>query len=88
MLSDSRKAHYVIARQLFCYFAYKVQKKSLTIIGQMLGRDHTTVIHAREKVETMKHNGDDLYMVPYNEIERRIDELMVKSISEGATPKA
>ena len=79
--SDSRKAHYVIARQLYCYIAFTVQKKQLVAIAKILGRDHTSIIHSRDKVINMKATNDELYMVPLLEIEKRIEELMISSLN-------
>ena len=79
---ESRKSHIIIARQLYCYFATQIQKKSLVTVGGMINRDHTTVIHNRDKIITMKANGDELYMIAFNEIERRIDELIVGDLKE------
>lgn len=80
--SDVRKSHYVIARHLYCWFAVNVQKKNLAAVGKILGRDHTTIIHARNKVDIMKANNDELYMVPFTEINRRIDEMMIQSLKD------
>ena len=88
ILSQSRTAHIVIARHLYCYFAVTVQKKSLELVGKILHRDHTSIIHARDKIIAMKQNNDELYMTPYFEIERRIDELIVTSVNQGAKPTA
>jgi hypothetical protein len=48
----SRKAEFVQARQLFCYFAKQHTDLSLSVIGSFLGnQDHCTVIHAIKCVE-------------------------------------
>lgn len=44
---------YVIPRQLSMYICCKITEFSLTEIGTEHGRDHTTVMHARDKVESM-----------------------------------
>ena len=64
--SRSRKREYVIARAMFCYFAYRELNQSLKKIGLYLNRDHSTVIHGRDmivdyldikmKYETAMHN--------------------------------
>jgi chromosomal replication initiation ATPase DnaA len=64
--SRSRKREYVIARAMFCYFAYRELNQSLKKIGLFLNRDHSTVIHGRDmigdyldinmKFETAMHN--------------------------------
>lgn len=80
--SNFRKSHYVIARQLYCWFAFQVQKKKLCTIAEKIGRDHTSVIHSRDKVQNMIETNDELYMEPFQEIQRRIDEIMEASIKD------
>ncbi len=76
--SDSRKAQYIIARHLYCYFARTVQKKTLKHIAEVLGgRDHTTIIHAVDKVKTMIEINDELYIHPYNEIQKLITQTLI-----------
>lgn len=84
IVSDSRRIHIVIARQLFCWFALTVQQKTLSRIGEILGRDHTTVIHSRNKVLAMKETGDELWMSAYTEIENRINSLVIVHKSTAA----
>lgn len=44
----------VIARQLIFFYAYKLRLSTLEAIGEKIGgRDHTTVIHARETIENL-----------------------------------
>ncbi len=51
VLSNSRKRELVTARQLTMYFAKKMTKSSLAIIGLQCGnRDHATVLHACKNV--------------------------------------
>ncbi len=53
MKSPSRRHSYVQARSLAMYLAKRLSGKSLRVIGQHFGgRDHTTVLHACQKIET------------------------------------
>ncbi|MCG3153763.1 MAG: Chromosomal replication initiator protein DnaA [bacterium] len=54
MRAKTRKKEVALARQIAMYLAKKLTKHSLKTIGLHFGgRDHTTVIHAIEQVETM-----------------------------------
>lgn len=75
VMSTTRKADIVIARQLFCYISYNYQKKSLNTIARYLNKDHTTVIHSNDRVRAMIETSDEIYMPLYNECLKRIDAL-------------
>lgn len=48
----SRKRDVVIARHLYCHFAYKWVRMSYGSIGEIVGgRDHTTALHACQAVK-------------------------------------
>lgn len=48
-----RTSSIVLARMAFCYLARKyVPNISLSEIGRQINRDHTTIIHALDKIET------------------------------------
>lgn len=54
ILSPLRTREAVAARQKGLYLAYRLSGKSLPEIGRRFsGRDHTTVLHAVRKMETM-----------------------------------
>lgn len=74
---DSRKMHIKIARQLFTFFSYTVQKKTLSQIAIMLKQDHTSVIHNRDRIKAMIDTNDELYMPLYFAIEKRINEILI-----------
>lgn len=52
--SNSRKANYIEARQLFFYIARNHSESSLIKIGEMVNRDHSTVVHLINKVYIQK----------------------------------
>jgi len=60
--SNSRIQKLVIARQIFCWFGYNWCKFTVTDIGLFIGRDHSTVIVSREKVNDMMDINDQEYM--------------------------
>jgi chromosomal replication initiation ATPase DnaA len=49
ILSRSRKTEKVISRHIFCGILRKNYNYSLPFIGELVGRDHTTVIYATEQ---------------------------------------
>jgi chromosomal replication initiator protein len=67
----SRKREIVQARQLSMYFAKKITKSSLAVIGMQCGnKDHATVLHACKTIENLRQT--DRY------IRNLVDELEKK----------
>jgi chromosomal replication initiator protein len=67
----SRKREIVQARQLSMYFAKKITKSSLAVIGMQCGnKDHATVLHACKQIENLRQT--DRY------IRNLVDELEKK----------
>ena len=59
--SKTRSRHIAFPRQIAMFLARKLTDKSLTQIGQFFGgKDHTTVMHACEKIEVMLESNFDL----------------------------
>ena len=50
LCSKKRTAHITLARHMAMYLSRMLLDESLTKIGQAFGRDHTTVIHACDKI--------------------------------------
>ena len=50
LFSSSRVAHIAEARQVFCYCLRQKFQLSFPAIGAILNRDHTTVMHACNKI--------------------------------------
>lgn len=70
----SRKREIVQARQLSMYFAKKITKSSLAVIGAQCGnKDHATVLHACKQIENLRQT--DRYM-------RNMVEELEKKFSE------
>ncbi len=61
LLSSSRKQHIVRARSLAMLIARRVTTKSVVMIGEHFGgRDHSTVLHAIRKTESLLKGDTDL----------------------------
>lgn len=72
--AHTRKREIVQARQLTMYFAKKMTKNSLAVIGNQCGnKDHATVLHACKTIETLKKSDKQVeYWV--SEIEKRFKD--------------
>jgi chromosomal replication initiator protein len=61
LIKQSRKKEYVVPRQISMYIIRKELETSLPMIGEFFGgRDHTTVIHAIDKVQGLLKEKDGL----------------------------
>ena len=72
ILKKNRTRKYLIPRQIFTYLLRKRLKLTLYEIGQILGSDHTTVIHSCQKVETLLEVDDELISNLFYEVEQQI----------------
>lgn len=74
IMSHTRKREIVQARQITMYFAKKMTKNSLQVIGNVCGKkDHATVLHACKAIEELKSH-DKRVEFWLNEIEKRFKE--------------
>lgn len=77
IISEKKKAPVIIGRQLFCYFAFYTQRKTLAEIAKITQRsDHSVIIRARDKVVDMITTKDELYMPLIEEVENQINETL------------
>ncbi len=61
LIRQSRKREYVTPRQVAMYIIRKELETSLPMIGEIFGgRDHTTVIHAVDKIQNLAKEKDSL----------------------------
>lgn len=69
----SRKRETVLTRHLIAYYACQYSDMTLKEIGQSLGgKDHTTVLHARERVLDLLETGDKIACTVVTKINQRI----------------
>lgn len=59
IVSASRLAHIVWPRQVAMWICHELAQRSLPEIGMAFHRDHTTVIHAIQKLKRMLAEGDE-----------------------------
>ena len=70
----SRKREIVQARQLSMYFAKKITKSSLAVIGAQCGnKDHATVLHACKQVENLRQTDRHMRTL-VEELEKKLSE--------------
>lgn len=61
LAANSRTARVVRPRQVFCYLARQITFKSFPDIGRFIGgRDHTTALHAFNKIAVLLHTDAQL----------------------------
>ncbi len=61
ILGKSKKKELVIPRQICCYLMYELLSLPLISIGKVLGgRDHTTILYSRDKVDEMCRVNDKI----------------------------
>ena len=61
MHSKRRPASIAVPRQIAMYLSKELTQKSLPEIGNAFGgRDHTTVLHAVRKIQTMRNSDANL----------------------------
>ena len=66
--SKSRKRTLVIPRQIVAYILYRTGKFPLATIGDLMNRDHTTVIHSVRTVSELLEVKDPQLTEIYNKI--------------------
>ncbi|MBR1799717.1 MAG: chromosomal replication initiator protein DnaA [Bacteroidales bacterium] len=72
--NTSRKREIVLARQLSMYFAKKITKSSLAVIGSQCGnKDHATVLHACKTIENLRQT-DRQMRSKVDELEKKFRE--------------
>jgi chromosomal replication initiation ATPase DnaA len=61
LIGKSRQREYVLLRQLLMDYFYTKYPVSLRVIGlQFGGRDHSTIIHARNQIDNLRDTKDQL----------------------------
>ena len=75
LLSRSKRREIVRPRQVAMYLAHKYCGVSVAQLARMMGRDHTTVLHGKEKVERMIETGADsnIWRLSAEHLENRLN---------------
>jgi chromosomal replication initiator protein len=69
IIGKTRKSEAVIARHIFCGVLKNEYKYSLTFIGNILSRDHTTIINAVRQYMYRKHTETEFQLHADNILE-------------------
>jgi hypothetical protein len=72
ILQKNRSRKFLIPRQIYTYLLRKILKLTLNEIGEILGSDHTTVIHTVQKVDTLLEIQDEILCHLYYDIEQKV----------------
>lgn len=78
--SNGRYMNVVIARQLFCWFAFYECGIHKSRIGEIIGKDHTSVIHSIQKIKNMIDTKDDYIMPFFKKVEEILNQYEAKVI--------
>jgi chromosomal replication initiation ATPase DnaA len=73
LLSESRKAHLVAARGVYWWLCRKYTGATLTKLASEFHRDHTTVLHATQKVNDLIDSKDNVILPKLKAIEININ---------------
>jgi chromosomal replication initiation ATPase DnaA len=65
----SQRGKYIIPRHTFCYLCRKHHASTYKGIADLLGKDHSTIIHAFGKVTDMLEVADPIYTAFVHQVE-------------------
>ena len=65
LLSQTRQQKIVLPRQVAMYLSKKLTPNSLQEIGTFFGRDHTTILHAIDKIEIIQKKNQAIHTAFY-----------------------
>ncbi len=82
ILSSRRTWDCIVPRHVVCALAYRLTTRSLPEIGRRIGRDHSTVLHARNKLHS--HMERIEVRLPPNATVRQWAEEMLKEVGTGS----
>ena len=60
LLSNRRTGHLIRPRQVAGYLCCELTLRSLPEIGRMFRRDHTTILHSRQKIASERRRDEGL----------------------------
>lgn len=78
LTSNTRKRNVVIRRQIFMHIIYHNFNISMTEIGDIFNKDHSTVIHALKCVKNMSDMNDVYFISAKMEILKELDDVGVE----------
>ena len=82
LISKNRTDYFVLPRHIAIYLSREMAEASLEVIGNMFMRDHTTVIHAIEKIRKLLKE-QKFFQEEMKEVRARVKgAINTKSLSE------
>ena len=76
----SRRSKVVIARHIYCYIAYYKTKTTSKKVGNVINRNHATVLHALKKICDFLDINDIIVTSQYNRVIIKIEEKQFNSL--------
>jgi chromosomal replication initiator protein len=68
MSREFRDKEIVKARQMYCFLSYQFAGGTMSSIGKLINRDHTTVVYAVNKIKVQKEI--------YSDLKKELDEII------------
>jgi hypothetical protein len=75
LISESRQVHIVGPRQVAMYLSFRLLGRSLSEIGRIFRRDHTTVLHSIKQTKR-RVLGDSAYCLAIGQMEQELEAYM------------
>jgi hypothetical protein len=72
LISDSRQVHIVGPRQVAMYLSFRLLGRSLSEIGRIFRRDHSTVLHSIKQTKR-RVLGDSAYCLAIGQMEQELE---------------
>jgi hypothetical protein len=72
LISESRQVHIVGPRQVAMYLSFRLLGRSLSEIGRIFRRDHTTVLHSIKQTKR-RVLGDSAYCLAIGQMEQELE---------------
>ncbi len=69
----SREHEYLFKRHLFSFYCYEVLELTFEKIGKLIGRDHGTIINARNKAQAMIETSDHKFHILTRELQNDLE---------------
>jgi chromosomal replication initiation ATPase DnaA len=71
IVSKTRKTKIVEARHVYAYFSFVILEKSSVLIGEELGRDHSTILHSVRTVRNWVDTGHTPFVEKFNIVRKK-----------------
>jgi hypothetical protein len=83
LISESRQVHIVGPRQIAMYLSFRLLGRSLSEIGRIFRRDHTTVLHSIKQTKR-RVLGDSAYCLAIGQMEQELEAYAPNDDTQGS----